>query len=211
MGVYLLQDTPDYRLGIWKMNEDEAELLSLAGLPELPPQTNRIRRLEFLAVRAMAAKMGIQAAEIAYLPSGKPFLTDNASSISISHTKNYVAVVLSRHALIGVDVEHATDRVRRIRHKFMHSKEEDRLKEVCNPIDETVGLLLHWCAKEAMFKAVPEEGVDFAQELQITEFSALDFSGSFKGLFLRTNRTFHIDYLVKADFVLTCSFSAESI
>lgn len=92
----------------------------------------------------------------------------------------------------------------------MHPDEESRLKQFSSATIETVGLLLHWCAKESLFKAVPEEGVDFAQELRISEFSPLDKNGRFRGIFLRTGSTFIIDYRVEPDFVLTCSFSTES-
>ena len=182
----------------------------MAGPVEPPSMVNRVRRLEYLAVRALATQMGIHSADIAYLASGKPYLKDSNLTISISHTKGYVAVLMSAHGQAGVDVEHTTDRVRKIRQKFMHPMEETVLTEVCKSINETLGLLLHWCAKEAMFKAVPEDGVDFAQELRIIDFGLQGESGSFQGCFLRTGRNFKIDYLMQPDFVLTCSFSAES-
>lgn len=206
MAVYLRETTQNYQLGIWKIDEEEAQLLELSGLSEPPALTNQVRRLEYLAVRAMASTMGIKPSEIDYLPSGKPYLKEKKLTISISHTKNYVAVLLSHLDMLGVDIEHRTDRVLKIRHKFMHPDEEIKLKQISNPINETVGLLLHWCAKESMFKAVPEDGVDFAQELRIRELDALELSGRFKGTFLRTGKSFEIDYLVQTEFVLTCSF-----
>jgi len=210
MAVYLLEKTEHYQLGIWKLEEDEEALLLLSRLPERPTHTNQVRRMEYMAVRAMASEMGIQATDIAYLPSGKPYLTKSKCSISISHTKNYVAVMISSHELIGVDLEHRSERIRKIRHKFMHPDEENSLKQASKPMDETVALLLHWCAKEALFKSVPEERVDFAQELRISNFAFLELSGCFTGHFLRTDRHFNIDYLIQPDFVLTCSFSAKS-
>jgi phosphopantetheinyl transferase len=210
MAVHLLQHTGHYRLGIWKMEEPEAELQLLTGLNEPASHTNPVRRLEYLAVRALAVQMGVQAVDIAYLPSGKPYLKNSEDTISISHTKGYVALLLSPHARAGVDVEQATDRVRRIRNKFMHPDEEQTLSDCCGYEQETIGLLLHWCAKESLFKAVPEEGVDFASELRILGFTAPAESGTFSGVFTRTGRRFRIDYLVQSDFVLTCSFSTES-
>ena len=210
MALHYLNKTSDYQLGVWKIEEDEAQLLKLSGSSQLPAFANQVRKLEYLAVRSMALEMGIQGTDIAYLPSGKPYIINSSQSISISHTKNYVAVMLSAHERIGVDLEHSSERVRKIRHKFMHPHEESRLKQTCNPMDETVALLLHWCAKEALFKAVPEDAVDFAQELRIREFPILEISGRFEGTFLRTGMEFQIDYRVEPDFVLTCSFSAES-
>jgi 4'-phosphopantetheinyl transferase len=210
MPVHLLRETPDYRLGIWKIEETEEELFGLTGSLVPPTLVNRVRRQEFLAVRALAAHMGIKATNIHYRTSGKPYLKECPLTISISHTKGYVAVLLSPHELAGVDVEICTERIHRIRQKFMHPHEESRLQEICGPSDETLGLLLHWCAKEAMFKAVPEEGIDFIQELRVTDFATPVVSGIFKGCFLRTYRSFQIEYLLGVDYVLTCSFSAES-
>lgn len=210
MPIHLLEKTDTYQLGIWKIDEEEELLLKQSGSNVRPSHVNQVRRLEYLAVRAMASEMGIQGLDIAYRPSGKPYILNSNLSISISHTKHYVAVMLSPNELIGVDLEYRSDRILKIRHKFMHPDEEDRLKQVSNPMSETVALLLHWCAKEALFKAVPEEGVDFAQELRISDFSPLDINGRFSGIFLRTGSTFVIDYRVEPDFVLTCSFSAES-
>jgi len=210
MALHYLNKTTDYQIGIWKIEEDEEQLFKLSGSTQQPTFVNQVRKLEYLAVRSMALEMGIQGTAIAYMPSGKPYIINSSQSISISHTKNYVAVMLSAHEQIGVDLEHRSERVRKIRHKFMHPHEENRLKQTSNPIDETIALLLHWCAKEALFKAVPEDGVDFAQELRIREFPILDVSGRFEGTFLRTGMEFKIDYRVEPDFVLTCSFSTES-
>jgi len=210
MPIHLLEKTDNYQLGIWKMDEEEELLLKQSGSKVRPSHVNQVRRMEYLAVRAMASEMGIQGLDIAYRPSGKPYVLNSNLSISISHTKNYVAVMLSPNELIGVDLEYRSDRILKIRHKFMHPDEENRLKQVSNPMSETVALLLHWCAKEALFKAVPEEGVDFAQELRISDFSPLGINGRFRGTFLRTGSAFVIDYRVEPDFVLTCSFSTES-
>jgi len=210
MAAYFLEETNDYRLGIWKIEEDELQLQKLSGLAETPALANSVRRQEYLAVRALTSTMGIDPTAIAYQTSGKPYLKNSNLTISISHTKNYAAVLLSVHELAGVDVEYRSDRIRKIRHKFMHPDEESNLKHSGNPMSESVGLLLHWCAKESLYKAVPENAVEFAQELRISELSTLQLSGTFKGCFLRTNQQFQIDYLIQSDFVLTCSFSRES-
>jgi len=209
MALHFLNRTPDYEIGIWKMDEDEEQLLKLAQVLDKPTHANSIRRMEYLAVRALALVMGIKSADITYQPSGKPQLLHSQHSISISHTKNYVAVMLSAHQLIGVDIEQRSERIHRIRHKFMHASEEEVIKS-SGQVDETVALLLHWAAKEALFKAVPEEGIDFVKELRIFEFEPVDPQGHFKGSFLRTGNAFNIYYHIEPDFVLTCSFSTES-
>jgi 4'-phosphopantetheinyl transferase len=211
VALHLLKNTPDYQLGIWKIEEEVAELFALSGFAELPGYSNVARRLEYLAVRVLAGVFGIRPDEILYRPSGKPYLKDNTGYISISHTKSYVAFLRSSHPLVGVDIEQRSERIRRVRHKFMHPEEEARLKALSpDATAETLSLLLHWCAKESLFKAIPENGVDFAQELRILNLSLPAQGGQFTGRAIRSDVEFRIDYIVEPDFTLTCCFSAES-
>jgi 4'-phosphopantetheinyl transferase EntD len=206
----LFEQTADFTLGVWELEEDEARLADLAGWTDAPPHTNALRRREFLAVRALAVEMDIDPTRIDYLPSGKPFLMDGGHSLSISHTKKFVGLVLSDHPTIGLDLEYLSDRIQRIKDKFMHPDEIAEWNRTCPPERDVEGLLLHWCAKEALFKAVPEEGIDFKQELRIEGLQAPQTTGRFRGCFTRTGNWFEIDYRIFPEFVLTCSFSVES-
>ncbi|MDP4277618.1 MAG: 4'-phosphopantetheinyl transferase superfamily protein [Bacteroidota bacterium] len=205
MSLYHIDTLPYYSYGIWKIEEDEASLRQASGCIAPSTLSNPVRRAEYLAVRALAKRMGIKAETINYLPSGKPYLANDTRTISISHTKDYVAVMLSRLPLAGIDIETRSPRVMRVRHKYMHPEEEHQL--VASGIDETVGLLLHWCIKEAIFKAIPEEGVDFAQEIRVTELSCLDGTWHFTGKSFRSNTPFQVNYLIGPAFVLTCCYS----
>mgnify|MGYP000016543064 CR=1 FL=1 len=63
-------------------------------------------RLEWLAVRVLLYTLSGEEKEIAYHPSGKPYLADASASLSISHTKGYVAVVLGLPGReVGIDIE----------------------------------------------------------------------------------------------------------
>jgi 4'-phosphopantetheinyl transferase EntD len=206
----LFEQTADFILGVWELEEEEGRLAALAGWAEAPPHTNALRRREYLAVRALAMEMDIDPTRIDYLPSGKPFLRDSEHSLSISHTKKFVGLVLSEHPMVGLDLEYRSDRIQRIKDKFMHPDEIAEWNRSCTPDTSVDGLLLHWCAKEALFKAVPEEGIDFRQELHISGFQAPQTTGRFRGCFTRTGNWFEIDYRIFPEFVLTCSFSAKS-
>lgn len=73
------------------------------------------RRLEWLAVRVLLYTLSGEEKEIAYHPSGKPYLADDSASLSISHTKGYVAVVLGLPGReVGVDIEQYGERVRKV-------------------------------------------------------------------------------------------------
>jgi 4'-phosphopantetheinyl transferase len=198
-----------YRLAVWKTGEDEQTLRSLTGIHDTIPFSGTSRRMEFLSVRAAALTLGVNPEQIEYLPSGKPILIGRPEHISISHTNGYAVVMISNLPYIGTDIEIRSERVRKIRKRFLHSKEELLLKPFEGET-ETSGLLLFWCAKESLFKAIPDEGVDFIQELRIENCPLMNQSGRLEGIALRSNLRFNIDYRIEDDFVLTCCFSTES-
>lgn len=53
---------------------------------------------------------------ISHNSDGKPFI--EGYNISISHTKGYVAIIISRFFEVGVDIEYPADRVLRIASRF---------------------------------------------------------------------------------------------
>ena len=71
---------------------------------------------------------------------------------------------------------------------------------------ETEHLLLHWCAKETLFKMIGREEVDFLHHLHVRPFPYAK-EGSFTVYETRTEEgaVYRLDYLVTPDFVLTRS------
>ena len=71
---------------------------------------------------------------------------------------------------------------------------------------ETEHLLLHWCAKETLFKMVGYEEVDFLRHLHVCPFPYAE-KGSFTVYETRTGEgtVYRLNYLVTPDFVLTRS------
>lgn len=163
------------------------------------------RRLEWLAVRVLLYTLSAgEEKEIAYRPNGKPYLTDASASLSISHTKGYVAVVLGEPGReVGIDIEQYGERVRKVAHKFMR---EDEQLSVFRGTD-TWSLLLHWSAKETMFKCLNASEVDFRRHMRILPF-AVNENGVFSAEEYRTveKRRFTIRYYLFPDFVLTLGF-----
>lgn len=154
MPVFKQYTENSYRWGIWKTSESLEEMLAL--LPHKGKYEEGIgkfaagsRRLEWLAVRVLLYTMLGEEKEIRYYSNGKPYLADGSFSISISHTKGYVAVLLGEPKKeVGIDIEYYSGRVRKVAHKFMRADEQESLFRGT----ETWSLLLHWSAKETMFK-----------------------------------------------------------
>ena len=164
--------------------------------------TSESRQREWLAVRILLKELCGEEKKIGYLPSGKPYLEDGSMRVSFSHTKGYVAVAVHPFAEVGVDIEQYGTRVRKVASRFI--REDERVSIASG--DEIYGLLLHWSAKETMFKLMEEEAVDFVSHLHIRPFQ-LQPSGTFQACEYRSQhgRTFLIHYDTHSDFVLTFS------
>ena len=210
MGLFLQDKTNDTQWAVWKVEESLEALLAL--LPdarrvcceqELLQFASERRKIEWLSVRVLLYFMLKEDKQIGYSLEGKPFLTDDSFFISISHTKGYVAVVLGLPGReVGVDIEQYGERVRKVAHKFMR---EDEQPSVFRGTD-TWSLLLHWSAKETMFKCLNASDVDFRGHMRILPF-AVNESGVFSAEEYRTveKRRFTIHYYLFPDFVLTLS------
>ena len=196
------------RWGIWKADETVEELLALLPHKEkyeadICGFTANSRKLERLAVRVLLYKMLGEEKEIGYRSSGKPYLADGSASISISHTKGYVAVLLGGpEKEVGIDVECYGERVRKVAHKFVREDESVSWYKGT----ETWSLLLHWSAKETMFKCMNASDVDFREHLHVMPFTP-DEQGVFSAAEYRTaeKQIFQIYYYLFSDFVLALS------
>ena len=125
----------------------------------------------------------------------QPYFENDVCRLSISHTANYVAVLFSRVAEVGIDIETVSNRVMKLRQRIVSSREKaDTLYET----------LLHWSAKETMFKCLNATEVDFREHLHIFPF-VVSSEGVFNAVEYRTRQNLHfeIHYRICSDFVLT--------
>mgnify|MGYP001035166990 FL=1 len=139
---------------------------------------------------------------IAYHDDGAPYLPDSSLSLSISHTNGYAAVLLQEQGAVGIDIEYRSDRVLKIRSRFMSPEENASV----GPDYETEHLLVHWCAKEALFKMIRQQDVDFIEHLHVEPFVYAD-SGQIKAVETRTEDalSYTLRYEVRPDFILVYS------
>ena len=194
---------------IWKVDESPEQLLSLLPHSETYRQSiarfaSPNRRLEWLAVRVLLYVLLGEDPEIRYRNDGKPYWADGSRSLSISHTRGYVAVIVGHpDQEVGIDIEQYGERVRKVASRFMHP---DETASVYNGTD-IWGLLLHWSAKETLFKCLNETEVDFQEHLRIYPFS-IEESDVIQAVEYRTpkKQRFRIHYRLFPDFVLTFCF-----
>lgn len=144
---------PGVRLGLWRMDESPAEMLQqyphLSSLPM--PYKSDARQKEFLCVRALLCEMsGSTALTIDHTDSGRPVV--KGWHVSISHTKGYAVLMMSRKAHLGVDIEYRSDRITKIAKKFVRDDED------ATTLEE---LLTLWCAKETLYKLYSDDNLQF--------------------------------------------------
>ena len=205
MAVLMQHKENAYQWGVWKTDESIDELLTLFPHQAkyestLARFTSAHRRLEWLSVRSLLYILLGEEKEICYDLNGKPYLADHSYFISISHTRGYVAVIVSVKAPTGIDIEQYGERVHKVAHKYMREDEPVSLYKGV----ETWSLLLHWSAKEVMFKCMDITEVDFRMHLRIYPFQT-ECSGEFRAQEFRSDiqQEFLIHYLLHPEFVLT--------
>ena len=152
---------------LWQMTETEDQLRTLCP-PDCPPCTftHTVRRQEYYAVRALLASMLGGDKVIAYHSSGRPYLTDHSYHISISHTHGFCALAWHATQPVGIDIEQIADRVARVAHRFVNIAEQAQV-EALFPHDIVSGQLLLWSAKEAAYKCIDRQGVDFLHDIVV--------------------------------------------
>ena len=199
---------PGVRLGLWQMDESPEQLFDL--YPHLLPYRSSLddkykndgRKLEFLAIRALMYEMlrvngaskGLlsHAGDFTHNGQGKPLF--RGYHVSISHTKGYAALILSKKSEVAVDIEYMSDRVERIASKFLRKDER---------ADSLDSKLVHWCAKETVFKLFSEENLLF-EEMRVKPFDTMsDWACDVENL--KSGKTARVDFELAMDFVLTYS------
>ena len=199
---------PGVSLGLWQMNESPEQLFDL--YPHLLPYRSSLddkykndgRKLEFLAIRALMYEMlrvngaskGLlsHAGDFTHNGQGKPLF--RGYHVSISHTKGYAALILSKKSEVAVDIEYMSDRVERIASKFLRKDER---------ADSLDSMLVHWCAKETVFKLFSEENLLF-EDMRVKPFDTMsDWACDVENL--KSGKTARVDFELAMDFVLTYS------
>lgn len=199
---------PGVSLGLWQMDESPEQLFDL--YPHLLPYRSSLddkykndgRKLEFLAIRALMYEMlrvngaskGLlsHAGDFTHNGQGKPLF--RGYHVSISHTKGYAALILSKKSEVAVDIEYMSDRVERIASKFLRKDER---------ADSLDSKLVHWCAKETVFKLFSEENLLF-EEMRVKPFDTMvDWACDVENL--KSGKTARVDFELAMDFVLTYS------
>lgn len=194
----------DCLIGIWEITETRTELLDMLS-PENKEQAqcqllnikSKKRTLELLSTRVILQLLTNDNKTINYTAQGEPFLSDQSYQISISHSNNHAVVLLHRSKKVGVDIENYSSRILKIEKRFISEE------EYIDPNNRTLHLMLHWCAKETIYKLMDSTDIIFKKHLHIHPFKVQN-KGIIKAneSFTDNQTNFDINYEVNDDFVL---------
>lgn len=196
MPLIKLKDIDDTtRLGIWKAEEDlsyfEQRLPNGYLNGDDHKRFGERRKLEYFASRYLVFQLlkdkNLVLSKDEY---GKPYIQNHPAQLSISHTANLVAAMISEKN-IALDIEQRHSKVQLVMHKFLGEEELDFF-EAEPDIDK---LVLCWSAKESLYKLHGKKGIDFRKHI-LLDNPEVGESGHFKGWLLngKGSKTFNINY-----------------
>lgn len=137
-----------------------AEIESLEGI------TAKSRRAERLAWRRLLRKVAGEECRVTYSKQGAPRIENSQYKyLSVSHCADCVALLLSDKPC-GVDVERVERNFERAARRYISPKERENLA-----VDSNLKMAAVWCAKEALYKMMGREGVDFLKDIEILKLN----------------------------------------
>lgn len=189
---------PDVRLGIWAISESSDDFWALSPYVESSrSEFNALykseqRKCEVLAVRLLIKEIIGDNVQLLHQDNGKPYLS-SGMNISISHTRGFAVIIVSHSKQVSVDIEYFSNRIERIRSKFMRDDEN---------ASSQVKLLMHWCAKETMYKLFPEDNLTF-NKMQLLSVDGNDSTGIITAKNIFRNRDVSVYYRTFCNCLLT--------
>lgn len=138
------------RLAIWKIEEPASFFL-----PEVPVKrdiTHPQKQLQHLAGRYLLPYLfpDFPNREIVVADTHKPYLPKEQYHFSISHCGDFVAVIVSKNARVGIDIEAFSQKIVKVKNKFLTAPELDLVTE--NDHIDLQKITAFWSAKEAIYK-----------------------------------------------------------
>jgi 4'-phosphopantetheinyl transferase len=160
-------------LAVWKIQESEAELTAGLQLKQheldfISSLNNGKRLLHWLSTRLLLRTMlnTNEYIDCRMDDHGKPYLVNRDYEISLSHSYDYAAVMISKDKKVGVDIEKMKDKIQLIKHKFLSVEELQQ-----DNLDASIeGLYVSWCVKEAIYKWNGRRGLELKKDMFVKAF-----------------------------------------
>ena len=199
MGLFLKKKLEnEATIGVWHITESEEELTQLSATPtdemeEISFIKSASLRRQRLAVRALLNTLFEEKVYLSHHDNGKPYLENNPVNISITHTDQFVAVILHEDQDCGIDIESLDRDFSAVEKKALSEDEIEDLEDE----KRNEQLAIYWCAKEAIFKLLSRYNVDFAEQIEVERFRPRG-EGELEATFIDKNedeQEFELEYM----------------
>ena len=158
MGLYLRKTLENKaEIAVWKITETEQELISMSSVPsDEMEEISLIRsdslRKQKLAVRALLNEVFEEKVYLGHHDNGK---------------EKYVAIITHQEDDLGIDIESLDRDFSAVEQKALSEEEIEDLDED----QKNEQLAIYWCAKEAIYKRMSQNRVDFAEQIEVEKFN----------------------------------------
>ena len=186
-------------IAVWQITETEDELKALSSVPsdemeEISLFGSESQRKQKLAVRALINELFDEKMYLDHHDNGKPYLENCATNISITHTEKYVAVIIHDEDDLGIDIESLDRDFSAVEQRALS---EDEIEDLDDD-SRNEQLAIYWCAKEAIFKRMSQNRVDFAEQIEVEKFNPKG-EGELEATFIHKDgheEEFDLEYIV---------------
>ena len=200
MALYLRKKLENKaEIAVWQVTETEEELMKLSSVPtdemeEISLFRSENQRRQKLAVRALLNEVFEEKMYLNHHDNGKPYLENCVTNISITHTDNYVAIIISDDDELGIDIESLDRNFAPVEQKALSEDEIDDLDDD----QKNEQLAIYWCAKEAIFKRMSQNRVNYAEQIEVEKFN-LKNEGELEATFIHKDEyeeDFELEYMM---------------
>ena len=200
MALYLRKKLDNKaEIAVWQITESEQELMSITSVPtdeleEISLFRSESHRKQKLAVRALINEVFEEKMYLNHHDNGKPYFENCATTISITHTEKYVAIIIHDEEEVGIDIESLDRDFAVVEKKALSEDEIDDL----NDEKKNEQLAIYWCAKEAIFKRMSQNRVDFAEQIEVEKFNVRK-EGELEATFIHKDEheeEFELEYMM---------------
>ena len=200
MALYLRKKLDNKaEIAVWHVTETEEELIQLSSVPtdemeEISLFRNEDHRRQKLAVRALLNEVFEEKRYLNHHDNGKPYLENCATNISITHTNKYVAIIIHDEEELGIDIESLDRNFAAVEQKALSEDEIDDLDDD----KKNEQLAIYWCAKEAIFKRMSQNRVNYAEQIEVEKFN-LKKEGELEATFIHKDEyeeEFDLEYMM---------------
>lgn len=186
MGLYLRKDLKGGgTIAVWEITESEKELLDILArdeedrdeeLEEISLYKSEQARRERLSVLALVQTLFEEPVHIGHHENGAPYIENDSTRISITHTNRFSAVIIHPSEEVGIDIESIKRDFTAVEKRALSEEERDDLmdKDEDDPEkmeERNTQLAIYWCAKEALYKRMGRNNVDFSEDMEVDRFS----------------------------------------